>query len=284
MKSVRKIVCGAVLSLASSTMLLAHNDQPEGGLVPPTSASEFSAGQMDMVLRGAWRSSAMRSRDVYRHPKETLQFLGVQPDQVVLQVNPDDGFYSAILAPLLHDNGHYLVAVPLSSKGAWRTKFGKNKKIYGKVKTVQYNPKDPVLSTSGSVDVVLAFNQVHAWMKTSTATAMFKACLAVLRPGGVLGIVERTAKTTVAHHPVGAGSKRLQAEVVRLASAAGFKLDASSNINAQPREMGGGSSTITAHASSLRRNKHAATPHSDHGTDRMTLRFIKPATVVTSTS
>ncbi len=66
----------------------AGQDQPTGDLVPPTSASDFTAGQLDAVLAGSWRSAANKARDVYRHPKATLQFFGLQPDQTVIEITP----------------------------------------------------------------------------------------------------------------------------------------------------------------------------------------------------
>ena len=88
----------------------AEPDQPADMLVPPTSASDFTASQLDNVLAGSWRSPANRARDAYRHPKATLQFFGVRPDRTVIEITPGGGWYAEILAPLLHDNGHYIAA------------------------------------------------------------------------------------------------------------------------------------------------------------------------------
>ncbi len=76
-------------------------DQPTDELVPPTSASDFTSSQLDSVLAGSWRSEANRARDAYRHPKSTLQFFEVRPDQTLIEITPGSGWYSEILGPLL---------------------------------------------------------------------------------------------------------------------------------------------------------------------------------------
>ena len=51
----------------------AVRDQPVDALVPPTSAGDFTSQQLDAALTGDWRSPNNRARDIYRHPKATLQ-------------------------------------------------------------------------------------------------------------------------------------------------------------------------------------------------------------------
>src|ERR1700734_4433054 len=84
----------------------AGQDQPTGGLIPPTSASDFTASQLDSVLAGNWRSATNSARDVYRHPKATLQFFGIQPDQTVIEITPGSGWCSQNFAPLRDNKDH----------------------------------------------------------------------------------------------------------------------------------------------------------------------------------
>ncbi len=166
-------------------------DQPTDELVPPTSASDFTSAQLDSVLAGSWRSPANRARDVYRHPKATLQFFGIRPDQTVVEITPGGGWYSEILAPLLHDNGHYIAAVqaPAGDGEARRDgdalhrKFAADAAHYGNAKFVEFDPKAPVFGPPGSADLVLTFRNVHNWVMATTAPAMFKAFFAVLQAG-----------------------------------------------------------------------------------------------------
>nr|WP_329743458.1 methyltransferase [Dyella sp. A6] len=263
----------------------AQQDQPQGELVPPTSASDFTAAQLDTVLAGAWRSAADRARDVYRHPKATLQFFGVQPDQDVVEIDPATGWYSEVLAPLLRDNGSYTAAEPLPSgsaeakrdDAALRAKFAADPAVYGKATILQYDPQAPVFGKPGSADAVLTFRNVHNWVQAGTAPAMFKGFFAVLRPGGVLGVVEHRAAAGATLAAVKGSGYLPVAYVEKLATAAGFKLDGSSEINANPKDTRNYAKGVWTLPPTLAlgvtdRARYLAIGESD----RMTLRFVKP--------
>jgi predicted methyltransferase len=220
----------------------AGQDQPAGDLVPPTSASDFTAGQLDTVIAGSWRSAPNKARDVYRHPKETLQFFGLQPDKTVIEITPAAGWYTEILAPVLRDNGHYIAAVTDNNAeakqdaAALRAKFAADPAQYGKATVVGFNPQAPVFGPPGSADMVFTFRNVHNWVQAGTAQAMFKAFYAVLKTGGTLGVEEHRAAPGATLDSV-KGTGYLPTEyVIKLATDAGFKLDGQSEINANPKD------------------------------------------------
>ena len=57
------------------------------------------------MLAGAQRTEQERARDIYRHPRETLEFLGLSENMTVVELNAGQGWYTAILAPLLSAQG-----------------------------------------------------------------------------------------------------------------------------------------------------------------------------------
>jgi predicted methyltransferase len=262
----------------------AGQDQPTGDLVPPTSASDFTAGQLDAVLAGSWRSAANKARDVYRHPKATLQFFGLQPDQTVIEITPGAGWYSEVLAPLLRDNGHYIAAVTDNNAeakqdvAALRAKFAADPTQYAKTSIATFNPQAPVFGPAGSADMVLTFRNVHNWAMAGTAQAMFKAFYAVLKPGGVLGVVDHRAAPGATLDSV-KGSGYLPTDyIIKLATDAGFKLDGQSEVNANPKDTkdypkGVWTLPPTLTLGDQDRAKYLAIGESD----RMTLRFVKAA-------
>ncbi len=281
----------AMAQLASAGS--AGQDQPADELVPPTSAGDFTSSQLESVLSGSWRSAASRARDVYRHPKATLQFFGVQPDQTVVEITPGGGWYSEILAPLLNDNGHYFTAVqaPKGDGEAHRDddtlhrKFAADPAHYGNAKFVEFDPKAPVFGAPGSADEVLTFRNVHNWMMANTAPTMFKAFFAVLRPGGVLGVVDHRASEGESLASVMNSGYLPTAAVVKLATDAGFELAGSSEINANPKDdhhhpKGVWTLPPTLTLGQQDRAKYLAIGESD----RMTLRFIKRSTPATASS
>ena len=264
----------------------AEPDQPSDALVPPTSASDFTASQLDDVLAGSWRSEANRARDAWRHPKATLQFFGIQPDQTVIEITPGGGWYAELLAPLLHDNGHYIAAeqAPSSNSEArtddskLRRKFAADPAHFGNATIVSFDPKKPVFGAPASADLVLTFRNVHNWVMADTAPAMFKAFYAVLRPGGVLGVVDHRAADDATLVAVKSSGYLPTAAVIKLATDAGFKLDERSEINANPADdhdhpKGVWTLPPTLALGDTDRAKYQAVGESD----RMTLRFVKPA-------
>ncbi len=259
---------------------------------PPASDSSnaVTASALDTAVAGSWRAPASVARDVYRHPAETLGFFGIAPTQTVIEITPGGGWYAEILAPYLQDNGQYIAAVvdPASvdegrsrdyqqkSKTTLETKFAASAAQYGKAKVVGYDPKAAVFGPADSADLVLTFRNVHNWRSSGQAEGMFKGFFAVLKPGGVLGVVEHRAKADVAADDksgyVG------EAQVIALAEAAGFKLQEKSEINANPRDTKDHPNGVWTLPPS---NDHAAADEARYQaigeSDRMSLRFIKPA-------
>jgi predicted methyltransferase len=280
-------LCLAVVTaLAASQPLLA---EAPAKTKPATSAvSTIDASAFDAVLKGSWRSPENVARDIYRHPAETLSFFGVKPSDTVVEITPGGGWYSEILAPYLSAKGQYVAAVvdPMAvaegkgrdyqqrGKTRLEEKFAASPAQYGKAKVVGYSPTAPVFGAPASADVVLTFRNVHNWRSAKQAEGMFKGFYAVLKPGGVLGVVEHRAAADVPEDDktgyVG------EAQVVALAEAAGFKLDAKSEINANPRDTKDHPNGVWTLPPS---NDHDAADDAKYKTigesDRMTLRFVK---------
>jgi predicted methyltransferase len=261
-------------------------DQPADDLVPPTSASDYTAAQLDQVIAGDWRPAAHRARDVYRHPKATLEFFEVRPDQTLIEITPAGGWYAEILAPLLRDNGRYVAAETRpnadaearNDDNALRKLFAAHPAQFDHAAIVAFDSKAPVLGPPASADRVLTFRNVHNWAMAGTAPAMFKAFFAVLKPGGVLGVVDHRADQGATFEQV-KGSGYLPVDyVVKLATDAGFVLDGSSEINANPKDDHDHPKGVwTLPPTFALGNEDKADYQAIGESDRMTLRFVKPA-------
>jgi predicted methyltransferase len=260
---------------------------------PPAAAPQARslAADLDTLLAGDWRDPANVARDIWRHPKETLGFFGVTPDQRVLEISPGRGWYTEILVPLLRERGHYVGAVSdpaaapdervrdyfAKSNADLRAKLAARPDAYGTVELREIDGAQPDFGPPSSVDTVLTFRNVHNWLAAGQAEAMFKGFYDVLKPGGVLGVVEHRAAGEV---PPGDKSGYVgQDQVIGLAKAAGFEFEASSEINANPKDIKDHEAGVWSLPPSLRlgdkdRQKYLAIGESD----RMTLRFRKPAT------
>jgi predicted methyltransferase len=259
-------------------------DQPDQ-VVPPVSASQMSAQRIEVAIKGAWRPASDIARDPYRHPLKTLQFFGIRPDMKVIEITPGGGWYARILAPLLRENGKYIAAefAPTMDKEAkaddsrLRKLFASEPKVFGKARIVTMDARHPVLGTSGSADMVLTFRNVHNWVQAGTAPAMFRAFYQVLKPGGVLGVVDHRAAPGTALEAVKGSGYLPQAYVIKLASAAGFILQAKSDVNANPRDTRDYPKGVWTLPPTLALgDKDKAKYQAIGESDRMTLRFVKP--------
>ena len=257
---------------------------------PPAQATPAADSALQAVLAGDWRSADNRARDAYRHPAETLAFFGLAPGQTVVEVTPGGGWYAEILAPYLRGNGQYVAAVvdPAAvpegrgrdyqqrSRDGLEKRFADAPAQFAGAKVVAYDPAAPSFGAPGSADLVLTFRNVHNWRGSGQAEGMFKGFYEVLKPGGVLGVVEHRAKADV---PADDRSGYVgQDQVVAMAEAAGFVLDASSEVNANPKDSKDHPNGVWTLPPGNNHDAADAQKYRDIGeSDRMTLRFVKPA-------
>jgi predicted methyltransferase len=270
----------AALSLAA---LLAAAIPTSIALAQTPTAAVADAGLKAAIANPA-RAEAHKVRDGYRHPAETLAFFGVKPDMTVVEIAPGSGFYAEILSPYLsHGGGKYIATGNALSQLADAAKWG--------VQTyVPFSASSGPLGEPGSADMVLTFRNIHNWMwqpgYVDKAMADFAA---VLKPGGVLGVVEHRAdpraEAEVGGRMAGDGYVA-KATIVDAAKKAGLVLEASSEINANPKDTKDhpfGVWTLPPNATTAPRGGEtpagfdAAKYKAIGESDRHTLKFRKPA-------
>ena len=252
---------------------------------------DANADPLDAVLAGDWRDPANTARDRYRHPRETLTFFGVGPSQAIVEVSPGGGWYTEILAPLAQGKGRYTGVINDPAKSgseraqayhtknnqALRDKLGARPEVYGNFNLVEIDPSAPVLGEPASADVVLTFRNVHNWVMAGNEAAMFKGFFDVLRPGGVLGVVEHRAAAGKTLEEVKETGYLPEDYVVGLATAAGFVLEEKSEINANPADTKDHPNGVWTLPPGNRHDEADKAKYAAIGeSDRMTLRFVKP--------
>lgn len=286
MKTASLMAAAAVLASSAGVVAYAQNADHSGHADHADDAAHAAHMAINAAVNAPTRAEANRARDMWRHPAETLNFFRIQPNETVVELWPGGGWYTEILAPLASAGGGTLFAAAPFERGLGgvRRLQETNADVYGQVRLAQFpmtegstNPGVP----DGSADVVLTFRNVHNWRfggLDNTANA-FRQIFAMLRPGGRLGIVEHRLPEEMDSALEERSGYMKRSSVVAFAEAAGFRLVAESDVNANPRDTHDhprGVWTLPpvsrGAAEDPDRDRYLAIGESD----RMTLLFVKP--------
>ena len=251
-----------------------------------TSTRETTALALDNILAGSQRSAENSARDRYRHPKDTLLFFGIRPEMTVLEVWPEPGWYTEIIAPLVREHGKYYAATiapdPQSRYvserlGDYQQKLASKPDVYGAVAVVTFPSDGSDVVPPGSLDMVVTFRNIHNWMAQDFAGQAFATLYKALKPGGVLGVVEHRGNPATVQDPKAKSGYVNEDYAIRLIEGQGFSLVGESQINANPKdtkdyEQGVWTLPPTYRLGDKDRPKYAEIGESD----RFTLKFVKP--------
>jgi predicted methyltransferase len=211
-------------------------------------SSTLLAGEdrLRALVDGPQRSAANRARDPYRHPYETLAFLGMRADATVVEILPGgSGYWTEILAPYLRDHGRYIAAnAPRDTESgemqhenaAFLAKMQATPQIYDKVEVSEFKADRHAIAPAGSADFVLTFRNVHNWMAAGETDAAFATFFKALKPGGILGVEEHRGRADRPQDPLAKSGYVRQDVAIGFAEKAGFRLAGSSEINANPKD------------------------------------------------
>lgn len=267
-------------TLAAVTLALA--------LAGPAAAGTAEAPSLDTLAKGGQRSPANVARDPWRHPVEDLTFLGIRPDQTVIEILPGGaGYWTEILAPYLKEHGRYIAAngseesaseETRRDNAAFAAKVAGDPADYARVETTAFAPGQRELGPPGSADAVLTFRNVHNWMANGTADAAFASFFRVLKPGGTLGVEEHRGRPDQPQDPLAKSGYVRQDTVIALAEKAGFRLRAASEINANPKDTKDYPAGVWTLPPTFRLKDQDRAKYAGIGeSDRMLLAFEKPA-------
>jgi predicted methyltransferase len=253
---------------------------------------EHEPTPLERAVANPDRSAEFRARDRYRHPLETLQFFDIKPEMTVVEIWPGAGWYSEILAPYLRGRGEYIAAgfvVSEESSPSWRQdiardyakKFDNAPQLYGHISITELGaPGHWKMADADSADRVLTFRNIHNWIAGGYEKEMFAAAFKALRPGGVLGVVEHRAAPGTTLEQMKSSGYVTEAYVIQLAEGAGLKLQAKSEINANPKDTKDYPQGVWTLPPTLKLGDKDKQKYLDIGeSDRMTLRFVKPVVV-----
>jgi predicted methyltransferase len=250
--------------------------------------------ELRAALAATARTDKEKARDQHRHPRETLEFFGLADDMRVVELWAPSGFYTAILAPVLHDRGRLTVTLldPACNYPALDTelrrlqgeasqrlldRLDQSPSLYGGVERIVMKPPEFSFGHDGSADMVLTFRNVHNWIQEDCEDAVFSAVYRVLKAGGVFGVVDHRGVHGLTRQQIKDTGYVPEDFMLAVATKAGFRLAARSEINANPKDTkdypaGVWTLPPTYELKDKDRDKYTAIGESD----RMTLKFVKP--------
>lgn len=253
----------------------------------------FSAGlaaaqtlaDFEPLLKGTHRTPGNVARDPFRHPAQTLAFLGVQPDHTVVEILPgSSAYYLEILAPWLRARGRYIAAnrddslpqyLPDHQKLLARLKA--QPELYDQVQVTVFRADRHAIAPAGSADLVISFRNLHNWMERNELAESLHAFYKALKPGGILGIVDHRAREDWPEAEQLAKGYVRQSSAVALIEKAGFRFVASSEVNANPKDTKDHPEGVWTLPPAYRlKDQDRALYQAIGESDRFTLKFVKP--------
>lgn len=249
----------------------------------------------------AERSEEVKKRDVYRNPQQTIEFFKIVPKMSVAEALPGGGWYTKIIAPYIGAEGSihginynddmwarfgFFSEANIAERIASTAKFPDQvAEIVSPAPTSSgFTFATPPESLKGSLDRVLFIRALHNLNRfESEAGTMSQAITtahSLLKEGGMVGIVQHRAPEN-AEDDWANGSRGYlkQSSVISQFEQGGFKLVATSEINANPNDKPTSSDIVwrlpPSYNGANGDPEKVALADAIGESDRMTLLFVK---------
>ncbi len=255
------LLCASAITLLAACANSVISPQSETQSAPQSVTRTASAvtSSLDAIL--ATQPAENQARYQYRNPKETIEFIGIEPGMKVIDILPGGGYYSRILLPYLGSEGG-VVGVDYSPEmwklfgGFANEEFLEAKKTWPATWTAQANEwrkegdadvsafafGDVPEELTGTIDAVMMVRAFHHLNRFEEEGGFRVAALQdlykVLKPGGIVGVVQhRSPEGNDDVWAEGDNGYVKQSHVIATMEAAGFTFEGSSEINANPKDQ-----------------------------------------------
>ena len=298
MKKVLAVVAGLALTACQPQT---ETPEPEAAEPAAEPVAEAPVDALGAALDA--QPDEAKARYQYRHPRETIEFIGIKPGMTVVEGLPGGGWYTKVLLPYLGSEGRLIGAdyslemypkFPfgteefMAKKATWTTDFVADAAEWGGANGASASafhfgsmPED----LQGTADVVFLPRALHNLARFEPDGGFLTAALAdsyaSLKPGGILGVVQHHARDDMSDDFAdGSRGYLKKAFVIAAAEAAGFELIAESDINANPNDQPTEEDFVWRLPPSLATSRDnpelQAEMQAVGESNRMTLRFRKP--------
>jgi predicted methyltransferase len=248
--------------------------EPEQVASEPGPAAETAAEPAMSIYAAAvaseTRPAADRESDAGRKPAAVLEFFGIQPGDVVLEMWAGSGYYTDLLAHVVGDSGKVVAHVNTPILGfasdAHTARHADNRLPNTEVLLAENNELALEADTFDAATIILNYHDLY-WSSEEygwelvDVPAFLAELYKSIKPGGTLGIVDHQA---VSGSPAETGSTLHRIDsaiVIAELENAGFVLDGESDVLANPGDD---------------HTKDVFDPEIRGKTDRYVLRFKKP--------
>lgn len=244
-----------------------------------------------------------QARYVHRHPEQTLEFFGIEPGMTVMEALPGGGWYSKILLPYLGNEGALIGAnyttpmrrlfgfyteEQLQQGETWTTDWPAKAAAWTQEANTPVSgfvfgslPQGMVESADAVIFIRALHNLARFEDQGGFLTAAINDAYNILKPGGVVGIVQHAiAETAPDDWAKGNRGYLKQSFVIAQMEQAGFVFEEASAINANPKDQPQDGDVVWRLPPVLSGSKdnpdQAALMQAIGESNRMTLRFRKP--------
>ncbi len=246
--------------------------EPPAAPKPPEPPAYTPSADVPQPIRDAVtaadRDDKDRALDAGRKPAEVLAFFNIAPGQKVEELFAAGGYTTELITRVVGDGGKVYAQntkeiLDRFARGPLTTRLAKP--VMKNAVMVEQPADKPFPPDAKNLDAVICILNYHdfVWLKVDRAK-LNKAVFAALKPGGVYGIVDHSGKQGSGLGDVQTLHRIDEDAVKKEILAAGFKLDAESDVlrNADdPRDW---------NASPTQAGEKRGT------SDRFVLRFVKP--------
>jgi predicted methyltransferase len=294
------------LILLSAVLLAACQPAEESAAPDSDAADTTTVAEQDRIAASLdAQPDEVKARYQYRHPRETLEFLGIEPGMTVVEGLPGRGWYTKVLLPYLGENGHLIGASyslemwPLFSFATEEFLAGRNAWLSDwPVEAEEWRGDDGATvaafhlgsmpdEIAGTADAVFFARVLHNLARFENSrqgdflTTALAEAYAALKPGGIFGVVQHHARDDMSDDWANGSRGYLKKQfVIDQAELAGFEFVAESDMNANDKDQPGADDIVwrlpptfaTSQDDADLKARYEAVGESN----RMTLKFRKP--------
>lgn len=204
-------------------------------------AAQEAGPQIRAAVAAAERPASDRERDAARKPAEVLAFAGVQPGWRIGEYMPGGGYFTRVLARAAGPEGRVWAYQPteiVRMRPAFLTEIQAAAAERGLENVTVVSEPTRDFGAPEPLDLVFTVQNYHdlygPYAAEGTGAAFDRAAFAALKPGGVYLVIDHHAAAGTGLSGAGQQHRIERAAAVEAITAAGFVLEAQSDLLANP--------------------------------------------------